>query len=213
MDMDGYGEFSTKKSGYLWIWIRPNGVEWSGSQNFAPWRALGGTTRYVHYHEAEIHQEGSISRHMNRPYYNNSYDCDLSHYRWHVWNRRLQLEYYRRRQLQPQRQKHQHLGHQPLAAGRPCGVAMWWSGKQGLVQERWDDAQRGRQHGAICWSVGVTDQCVWPVLHAVTGYFIPLTDSHGRRVLARNGSLIEAPSRYQLDSSGGYGVLTVSPRQ
>ena len=35
MDMDGYGEFSTEKSGYGWIWTRPNGVEWSGSQNFA----------------------------------------------------------------------------------------------------------------------------------------------------------------------------------
>ena len=40
MDMGGYGEFSTEKSGYGWIWMRPNGEEWSGSQNFAPWRAL-----------------------------------------------------------------------------------------------------------------------------------------------------------------------------
>ena len=40
MDMGGYGEFSTEKSGYGGIWIRPNGVEWSGPQNFAPWRAL-----------------------------------------------------------------------------------------------------------------------------------------------------------------------------
>ena len=28
MDMGGYGEFSTEKSGYGWIWIRPSGVEW-----------------------------------------------------------------------------------------------------------------------------------------------------------------------------------------
>ena len=47
MDMGGYGEFSTEKSGYGWIiriWIRPNGVEWSGSQNFAPQRALSAST-------------------------------------------------------------------------------------------------------------------------------------------------------------------------
>ena len=31
-----------KKSGYGWIWIWPNEMEWSGSQNFVPWRALAG---------------------------------------------------------------------------------------------------------------------------------------------------------------------------
>ena len=29
MDMGGNGKSSTKKSGYGWIWIWPNGVEWS----------------------------------------------------------------------------------------------------------------------------------------------------------------------------------------
>ena len=41
MDISINGEFSTtKKSRYGWIWIWPNGVEWSGTRNFAPWRAL-----------------------------------------------------------------------------------------------------------------------------------------------------------------------------
>ena len=36
INMGGNGEFSTTKSGYGWIWVRPNGVEWTGSKNFAP---------------------------------------------------------------------------------------------------------------------------------------------------------------------------------
>ena len=37
--MGGYGEFSTEKSGYGWIWIRPNGVEWRISE-FCPVKGL-----------------------------------------------------------------------------------------------------------------------------------------------------------------------------
>ena len=57
--MGGNGEFFTKKSGYGWIWIWPDGVEWSRSQNFAPWRALR-LSRYICHPDADERWHWSI---------------------------------------------------------------------------------------------------------------------------------------------------------